>query len=221
MPTTLLPCLLYLLASTGIAAADSLFDNLALFQPFAAQTILGTTAFPGQVSDTPAMSFVPTETGDVTEIDLAIGWVRGTNDVNVMLAADNEKTLPGSILASWSLTNLPTFGTLYAPESILVTNGLTLNANVRYWLIISPGASDTWAAWNRNATDAGGVDAFSLGGTGFGLGDASETYGNPALAAFAITGLPVVTELPEPKSAVIFLLCAIGIYARYRHRTVI
>jgi hypothetical protein len=62
-----------------------------------------------------AMPFTPSANATVKEIGVAVGYVSGTNEVTVSLNADSSG-LPGSPLGSFTVSNLPIFGTCCSAE---------------------------------------------------------------------------------------------------------
>ena len=97
------------------------------------------------------MPFTPSANYTVTEIVVGVGNVSGTNSIQVELDADNNG-LPGATLTSFYLVNEPIFGTCctYQFKSTL---SVPVTAGTQYWVVLAPGASDTWAAWNDNVTN--------------------------------------------------------------------
>ncbi len=113
-------------------------------------TISGPTSL---VGDTFAvgMPFTPSANLTVTEIVVAVGYVSGTNSIQVFLDADNGG-LPGDTLAHFYFANEPSFGsccTFQFNNSL----GVPVTAGSQYWVVVGPGAPDTWAAWNDNDTN--------------------------------------------------------------------
>ena len=128
---------------------------------------------------TSAMSFVPSSSAQVTQIDLALGHVTGTDNATIELARDNGGD-PGTVLGSWSVAGQPTFGSCCTVTTVH-TGLVPVGAGRTYWVlaIAGPnGSNDTWDAWNFNTTGAVGGAIYN--GTWF-------HYGNPT-GAFDVIG---------------------------------
>jgi hypothetical protein len=124
----------------------------------------------------PAMAFTPSVNAQVTQIDIALGHVSGTNNATISLAQDNGG-VPGTILRTWPVALQPPFGTC----CIVTTVGGSLvpvAAGHKYWVIASAGpnvANNTWDAWNLNSIGQQGPTALDTG-SGFVL-NANHTEG--------------------------------------------
>lgn len=115
-----------------------------------------------------AMAFTPT-TGDyqLTQLDLAIGWISGTNGYKLYLDEDN-RGVPGKEIAEWDVTGLYTFGTCCSVETIKVQTDtlhgkILLLQGVQYWLVPIVNSNE-WAAWDLNSVSASGNGALSTDG---------------------------------------------------------
>ncbi|HVZ16584.1 MAG TPA: choice-of-anchor R domain-containing protein [Terriglobales bacterium] len=110
-----------------------------------------------------ANQFTAGVSGSVSEIDVAIGWVTGTNGATVSLWTDNGG-IPGVQLGSWDIGPLPNFGT-NPPDHSTITgiSGINVTAGQTYFLMAST-PNDTWDAWNWNSTGAVGLVDFSTDG---------------------------------------------------------
>jgi len=108
-----------------------------------------------------AMAFTPTKgTYLLTQLDLAIAYISGTNGYKLELDADDHGQ-PGRRIAEWKVTGLPTFGaTSSAVQTIKVKGFIILCKGSRYWLVPKAN-SDEWAAWNQNTTGAQGTGVIS------------------------------------------------------------
>jgi len=148
--------------------------------------IFGTdnSLFPGAFSSQ-GMAFTPSSNTLLTQIDVAVFWESGTNSVILTLDSDNSG-IPGTVIDSWTLNNLPSFGFCCTAETVTALSPISLTAGDRYWLVIAPGASDTHADWTNTNT--------------LGLSADQETEDGPfipgtgPLSAFEVVGV----ETPEP-----------------------
>jgi hypothetical protein len=138
-----------------------------------------------------AVPFTPVGNWTLTQIDLALAHTAGTNSVVVTLNADSGG-IPGGILSTiGTLSGLPPFGSCCAVETL--TPDFPVTSGVHYWIVVSPGASDTVNEWNINNT---GVNTLSLETNNLGGWSANGA----GLAAFDIQGAP------EPETLLMFSL---------------
>jgi hypothetical protein len=112
-----------------------------------------------------AMAFTPTR-GDylLLQIDLAIGYLEGTEGFTLELRADDGGQ-PGWTIASWDVRRMPTFGSSYGVETIdAFPSFVELYKGNQYWLVPIVNYSNEWAAWNENSLSAKGLGAYSHDG---------------------------------------------------------
>jgi hypothetical protein len=147
-----------------------------------------------------AVSFTPSATFTLTQIDLALGYVSGTNAFLVELVHDNGGPT-GSLIESWTFA-APDFG---GPDLDALTpaGSVPLNSGTPYWVVVLPGGSDTWGGWNHPSPDT------FVGGQTVSR-DRGVTWFPPVVAggvpAFDVLG----TQTPEP---VPVLLTGMGLVA--------
>jgi hypothetical protein len=105
-----------------------------------------------------ANAFTPAANATIVQIDLGVGYVTGTNSVEVAIATDNGGK-PGRFLDNWDLGNLPTFGTCCTLITVKDGDeGIAVKANTQYWLVVKTDAKkspDTWNAWNLDNSATG------------------------------------------------------------------
>jgi hypothetical protein len=101
-----------------------------------------------------AAAFTPAASATVTEVDVAVGYVTGTNGITIGLYAD-AGGVPGTLLKSFTVSSLPTFGSCCALAVAKDKAGVPVTAGTQYWITLTtPGKeSSTWDAWNLNTTD--------------------------------------------------------------------
>jgi hypothetical protein len=88
-----------------------------------------------------AMPFTPTADYFLTRIDVAIGSMHGTNSAVLALRTDGGGVL-GRVLDSWIITDIPSQYS-YPVETVVADKDILLKAGAEYWLVASPGASDS------------------------------------------------------------------------------
>jgi hypothetical protein len=147
---TLAAGVVVLALATG-ASADVVFNNFGAGDAY--NTGTGYTISAGAPINTDwdqGNSFVVTgDTYSLTSIEVAIGYVTGTNMVTFTLHEDNAG-VPGNVLESFDFVNMGPFGNNNAPmEGASVANP-TLQEGSTYWLIASS-ANNSWLAWNLNS----------------------------------------------------------------------
>jgi hypothetical protein len=164
-------------------AAVVVFSNLGPGDTYAARggwTVYGSAA---PLDTDRASPFVPLADYVLDSIQIALTWSGGTNAAQVWLMSD-AGDVPGTILETFEVTNLPAFGTT---DSTLATASSiarpVLSAGVQYWLAVSA-TSDGSFAFNTNV----------IGQIGLASRDNSGPWGNNgpfAAGAFRIYGRSV------------------------------
>lgn len=127
-------------------------------------------------------AFTPAADATAVQIDVAVGYVTGSNSVEVAIASDN-KGVPGKFLDTWNMANLPTFGTCCTLATVRDGDeGIRLKANTQYWVVVKTGAksSDTWDAFNLDNSATGPLS----NNTGAGW----KNLGNNQQGAFDVLG---------------------------------
>ena len=122
-----------------------------------------------------ANEFTSSGNYSVDQIDLGLGNVAGTNSATVSLWTESSG-LPGVQLGSWGVNNQPAFG---VANNVVATisgiSGINLFSGSNYFLLVAPGASDTWDAWNVNTIGVNGLDLYSQDGGGTWTSQPDET----------------------------------------------
>jgi len=151
-----------------------------------------------------AAQFTAAASGELSSIRLALAYIAGTNDFTVSLLTDDGDSPGATVLESISLTDAPTYGGAYSPETVTSLLHPSLVSGTRYWVEVAAAAPSTMGTWNFNTTGANGL-VFQ---TGNGVAPAT-------LPAFAVD----VTAVPEPSSLTlcgVAMACAAGRALRRR-----
>ncbi len=150
--------------------------------------------------------FTPSQAGTLSQITLALEFEKqGTNEGTVSLRADNGR-VPGAILESWSVSNLPTEdASFHTPISVTDAINEPLLAGTTYWVVVSTGASNG-LSWHTNNIDAHASHATSTDG------GASWSTDFTVQGAFQVTENPLETAAaPEPASLTLLATGALGL----------
>lgn len=150
-------------------------------------------------------TFVSATSGNVVQINIALGYVVGTNAATVSLYSDNAGEL-GSVLGSWNISDMGSFGSAYTPSSINIAGGPAISAGSSYW-VVAKAADDAWLAWNQTLSGLTGTLYQSFDG-------APGYFPNANQAAFSVETRPV----PEPVSMVALASGALALMRRRRSK---
>jgi len=200
-----IPALLMFAAVGAPAAkADTIFTDLGPgYDPSIGWTVSGSTSAEVIAYDA-AGTFTSSGSYAVTQIDLGIGNVSGTNGATVELTTDNSG-VPGTVLQTWNISSLPDFGsTSTTLTTISGITGIDISAGT-YFLVVLPGDSSTWDAWNWNSTGATGLG----GSTGYLAAGNTEP-------AFDVLGSSI--SAPEPSSLILLGTGLLGLVFIRRKR---
>jgi hypothetical protein len=94
------------------------------------------------------MGFTPTADAIVRQIDIALGFVTGGPNAATVQLAEDRAGAPGTVLRTWKVRELPTFGTCCTVKTI--TAEIAVHKGRQYWLLAETPTptSETDATWN-------------------------------------------------------------------------
>jgi len=125
--------------------------------------ILGTDA--GQPwTQSVGCGFKPKANHTVTEIQVGVTYVQGTNTMVLSLREDKNHR-PGKVLHSWHFSNLPTFGTCCTLQTAKYAKGIPVTKDKMYWVVVAPDPKyqDTYDVWNNAFNDPQGPFSNNIG----------------------------------------------------------
>lgn len=143
----------------------------------------------------------------LTDINLPLGLISGTNAVKVAITADNVGS-PGGVLESFLLTSVA------PPQSplslILIPSAIhpLLNAGTQYWITVSGGAPNTFALWALTLSGITGPAAARL------FPNDPWSVNINRTGAVQVIGDPVV---PEPGTILLISIALLGLALSRKH----
>ena len=192
-PRVLAFALLVALSST-VCRADVVYSNFGPGDSYiggSGWTVSGSTSSVGEQIYSAGPFTAGATAYNLTSAELALFHVSGTNQVNVSLYS-NAAGAPGISLATGSpITGITGLGSGAIYTSTFAP--FLLSPGTTFWLVASPGASDTWAAWTFNNIGAVGLAQQIDGG--------AWTVTPNASPAFRINGTLAAPLVPTPTAA--------------------
>ena len=185
-----------ILVLTGqVNASTTLFSTLGPGDTY--QTNVGWTIGYPDWEQGNQFSFAAAAPYYLDTIELAVGYVSGTNELDVWLMSDAAGE-PGAIIEAFNFVGL--MGQSGHSNPLLVGTSVlrpVLTPGTDYWLIASAPNSDTWAAWNFASPAVAGLHAWRQGAGAW-------SVSTNTMAAFRVSGTPI----PAPGA---ILLGGIGV----------
>ena len=125
--------------------------------------------------------FTPKGNHLVQAIQVAATYVSGTNQMGLLLMTD-ANGIPGKVLHTWELSNLPDFGSCCTLQTRVYETGIPVNGGTQYWVVLRTTSSgtDTYGVWDDNFA---GTEGTWANNTGQGWHSSFQT-----LAAMAVYG---------------------------------
>ena len=108
--------------------------------------------------------FTPKANHVVTEIQVGVTYVQGTNTMVLSLREDHNQR-PGKVLHSWHFSNLPNFGTCCTLQTAKYAKGIPVTKGKMYWVVVAPDPkhTDTYDVWDNAYNDPSGAFSNNIG----------------------------------------------------------
>jgi hypothetical protein len=165
---------------------STIFSNFASFYPDGLYmyalggTISGPASLVGETSWF-AAPFTPSKNTVLKEIDVPVSYDAGTNRFVVNLYADGKK-VPGTLLKSWIVRNLPETDSCCTFTVVKDSAGVSLKAGKQYWLGLTTMDSTAFFTWDLNSVN--NVDTVPYAYLSGGKWTAGTTVPNLAFAIY-------------------------------------
>jgi hypothetical protein len=193
---------------SNLGSGGSVYSN-------AGWTISGSGTLAGE--NTEAFDFTVSGSGAyaVTQVDFGVVYFSTPDPFTASLWTDNSG-LPGTELASWSLTPAGPLGTCCSLSTQTGITGVTVTGGARYWMVVSPQdpTDSSMNGWAGNSIGAMSNRLWSHdGGASWTIPGASQT------GAFDVLG-PSST-VPEPGSLALAACGLAALAVAFRRRSAV
>jgi hypothetical protein len=117
-------------------------------------SLFGPEGLPGNSEFWLGAAFTPNANHTVTRIEVAATNVQGPNSMMLSIASDSNG-VPGQVLKSWVIKNLPPLGSCCVVVVQDDKSGVPVTAGQQYWITLTTDSNEanTWATWQYNDTD--------------------------------------------------------------------
>ena len=179
--------IILLLGLLSYANGSTLYSNYnSTFNSSGGETFMGSNS--GHSYDALGESFSLSNPANMTELEIALGVISGSGNVNISLF-DGQPTSPSATPLATSTINYPSPSAVGFQPINLTAN---LNANQNYWIVVDPGKSSIWGLWGETDNKSNtGVSTYS--------NNAWTPNSSYVQGAFAVYGTPVQPQnTPEP-----------------------
>jgi len=213
-------------------AAENIFSDLGVggtYSPYQNGGGRSVSGGKNQAPNSPAYSFVAGASLPLTQIDLALSYISGTNGAVVTLWSAVPWSVdvgpafgtiaPGVQLGSWTVGPVPlaSNNSGNALTTIAGIQGISLVAGTQYFLQVSAVATDTFLVWNGNTT--GSTSTLSQCG-GFNSTFTVCTVGIISYANVSDSGFDLLGAAPQTQPQTPITITETGVVTSYSNPSI-
>jgi len=139
------------------SGTKTLFSNIGVKYPKGeyfccfGDTVSGANSVVGSQSWV-AAQFGSLDDATVTEIDVAVEWASGTNEIEIGLYTDKDG-IPDKLLKNFKVTGLQGVSGCCGLAVAKDKKGIAIKGGRAYWVAVTTPVADTFAVWADNSTD--------------------------------------------------------------------